>query len=387
LQTCFSILAIHESLGTTDWREAQREKRKLESQAEQGTLTLKTGEFARLQFTIASEQHLLERAARLAAKSVQTEKERLKALRRYLGQTPLVSVSADMVREYIAERLKAQVANKTINLELGVLRGLLKRAKVWHRFEEEIKPLPTRRKIGRALSRDEKHRLQTTATERPEWENARWAMVLALNTTMRACEIKGLKWMDINFSDSTLTIRHSKTDAGRRVIPLNGDARRAVLQLRERATVLGFVDPNHHVFPKCENGQIDPNKPQKSWRSAWRSLRKAAGLPKLRFHDLRHHAITELAESSTASDSTIMSIAGHVSREMLDHYSHVRLDAKRNALDCLSQSDNTGGYVTKRVTNPTGDAETMELSTRKDWSGREDLNLRPPGPEPGALPG
>jgi len=43
----------------------------------------------------------------------------------------------------------------------------------------------------------------------------------------------------------------------------------------------------------------------------------------LRFHDLRHHAITELAESQT-SDSTIMSIAGHVSPKMLAHYSHVR---------------------------------------------------------------
>jgi hypothetical protein len=42
-----------------------------------------------------------------------------------------------------------------------------------------------------------------------------------------------------------------------------------------------------------------------------------------------------LAESK-ASDSTIMSIAGHVSRKMLAHYSHVRLDAKRNALDALT---------------------------------------------------
>jgi hypothetical protein len=54
----------------------------------------------------------------------------------------------------------------------------------------------------------------------------------------------------------------------------------------------------------------------------------------LRFHDLRDHAITELAESQ-ASDQTIMSIAGHVSRKMLAHYSHVRLDAKRRALDAL----------------------------------------------------
>ena len=56
-----------------------------------------------------------------------------------------------------------------------------------------------------------------------------------------------------------------------------------------------------------------------------------------RFHDLRHQAITELAESK-ASDQTIMSIAGHVSKKMLQHYSHVRLEAKRNALDMLAMS-------------------------------------------------
>jgi hypothetical protein len=42
-----------------------------------------------------------------------------------------------------------------------------------------------------------------------------------------------------------------------------------------------------------------------------------------------------LAESK-ASDSTIMGIAGHVSRKMLQRYSHVRMEAKRNALDALS---------------------------------------------------
>ena len=35
------------------------------------------------------------------------------------------------------------------------------------------------------------------------------------------------------------------------------------------------------------------------------------------------------------SDQTIMSIAGHVSREMLDHYSHIRIAAKRSALEAL----------------------------------------------------
>jgi hypothetical protein len=37
-----------------------------------------------------------------------------------------------------------------------------------------------------------------------------------------------------------------------------------------------------------------------------------------------------------ASDEVIMSIAGHVSRAMLSHYSHVRMEAKRRALDGIA---------------------------------------------------
>jgi hypothetical protein len=69
----------------------------------------------------------------------------------------------------------------------------------------------------------------------------------------------------------------------------------------------------------------------------------------LRFHDLRHHAITELAESQ-ASERTIMAIAGHISSRMLEHYSHIRMDAKRKALEAISRGS-TGGYGTKDGTN------------------------------------
>ena len=60
-----------------------------------------------------------------------------------------------------------------------------------------------------------------------------------------------------------------------------------------------------------------------------------AGLKGFRFHDLRHTAITELAEAGT-SDAALMAIAGHMSRQMLEHYSHVRMQAKRTAVDKLS---------------------------------------------------
>jgi site-specific recombinase XerC len=96
----------------------------------------------------------LERLAHLAPQSIQTEKERLKALNRRLGSTPLMRISTDLVRDYILERKEEGVSNKTVNLELGVLRGVMKRAKRWHLFAEEIRPLPVN--VGRALSYEER---------------------------------------------------------------------------------------------------------------------------------------------------------------------------------------------------------------------------------------
>jgi len=61
-----------------------------------------------------------------------------------------------------------------------------------------------------------------------------------------------------------------------------------------------------------------------------------------------------------------MAIAGHVSREMLEHYSHIRLDAKRRALDYLAKSVEKGEadkrYVTKDDTNARNTAGANELT-------------------------
>jgi integrase len=98
-----------------------------------------------------------------------------------------------------------------------------------------------------------------------------------------------------------------------------------------------------YVFPACESAgierdhpdreRIDPARPIKSWRSAWRAALKRAGL-QLRFHDLRHTCITKLAESQ-ATEQTLMAIAGHVSRSMIEHYSHIRMEEMRRATDAI----------------------------------------------------
>jgi hypothetical protein len=60
-----------------------------------------------------------------------------------------------------------------------------------------------------------------------------------------------------------------------------------------------------------------------------------------RWHDNRHTLITDLAESG-AGDQTIMDIAGHVSKRMLRHYSHIRMEAKRSALESIVRKQTNG---------------------------------------------
>ena len=375
-------IRYRQSLETSDYREAVQKKNELIALAKAGKLAISRKGFPRLHFKEAAEQFLADRTPHLAPLSVRTEKERATSINRVLGEMTVYRITPADVQDYIRQRKADGIANATVNRELDIIRGVLKKAKRWHLFADEIKPLPLRQKIGRALSYDEKLRLLKVAASRPEWQTAARAAALALNTTMRGSEIKGLRWRDVDLMEKTVTVGKSKTEAGERVIPLNAEAFRVALDLYERAKQFGQVLPDHFIFPACEAGHIDPTRPQTSWRTAWRNLTRAITCPScgllqapaaicgndackadtskvrsplagLRFHDLRHHAITELAESQT-SDSTIMSIAGHVSPKMLAHYSHVRLQAKRTALDALAtgRKDTTQskGYDTNNDT-------------------------------------
>ena len=132
-------------------------------------------------------------------------------------------------------------------------------------------------------------------------------------------------------------VRRSKNETSHRVIPLNASALQAIRRMVERADLLGHREPDHYLWPACQWGQYDPTQPVVKWDTAWRALRDAAGLPRFRFHDLRHTVITELAELGVA-DHVLESISGHLSRRMLEHYSHIRIDAERQALDALDES-------------------------------------------------
>ena len=212
---------FRQSLDTTDWREALSEEKKLIAQAQGGKLTAAGQSFARLAFTEAAERYLDSRKLELSDRSLKKERQLLVQSASFFGTMPLTRITTENYRE---SRAKSGTGPAYVNMEMGSIRRILKRAKRWHIVAEDIHPLKERREVGRAMAHEEKIRLLCMAAARPKWQTARCAAILALNTTMRGCELKGLRWRDVNLIDRVLTVRRSKTEAGERAIPLNSDA-------------------------------------------------------------------------------------------------------------------------------------------------------------------
>ena len=158
------------------------------------------------------------------------------------------------------------------------------------------------------------------------------ALVIALNCGMRDAEIRLLTWDQIDIEKQFLTVGRSKTDAGTgRTIPFNDALLDALVEhSRWYVQQFGETRPEWFVFPGGGRFPDNPAVAITTLKTAWAMVRRKAGV-KGRWHDNRHTLITELAESG-AGDETIREIAGHVSRQMLSRYSHIRMNAKRKAL-------------------------------------------------------
>jgi integrase len=376
---------IRQSLETTDKREALAKEKDLIAQVQTGKLHQSSISRARKPFNKAADDYItalkLEPSKKtgeiLASVSQAKENDLLVQLRVFFKEEPLKSITAERINEYRIWRssqtrevkvgnevqVRRRAGDATVKAELGTLRKILKRAKLWARIADDVRFPQEPESIGRALTADETQRLLRIAVMRPEWETAYLAAILCLNTTARGCELKGLRWEDVDLFGKVFTIRKSKTRAGKRTVPLTAVACSAFARLLSRAESFGQVEPSHYVFaaftPKFGFNDtnvvsftlsgFDPTRHIKSWRTAWRTLTRKAGFPGFRFHDLRHCAITSLAESG-AADATIMGIAGHVSRKMLERYSHARMEAKRKAMEVLANATGDMGYDTKRDT-------------------------------------
>jgi len=275
-----------------------------------------------------------------------------------LGQTMLPDVTEASITAYQSARLRDNMSPKSINEEVGFLlrllgdSGELLRARL--RKRKRLK-LATRDDVGKPWSSDQINRLVAQARKRRS-RNFYPALRLSLDTGMRLSEIRLLRWERVDLVRRPLVVEKSKTRAGTgRTIPLSDEAYAALAAhaswYMER---FGEVKPEWYVFPFGKPNPTEPTKPVTSFKTAWYKTREAAQVEG-RWHDGRHTYITELAESG-AGDQTIKDTVGHVSDRMLKHYSHIRMKAKREAMETVmrrrraSEGSNWDGVSTESTT-------------------------------------
>ena len=137
-----------------------------------------------------------------------------------------------------------------MNIEVGVLRQILKQFKLWHFVGESYKPLPEPKDIGKALSPEQELKLFNVASSRGEWNVAFGVSLIAANTTAGGCEIRNLRLQDIQTEAKTLCVRVGKNRCRVRTIPLNQTAWWAVETARP-GTQTGSYKPETLPNPEA----------------------------------------------------------------------------------------------------------------------------------------
>ena len=145
-------------------------------------------------------------------------------------------------------------------------------------------------------------------------------ILIALNTGLRRGEILTLKWSQVNFADGVISFARTKSVLFHRV-PMNS----VVLD------VLGSIErKGEYVFPgRWGRGHISDCK------QPFETARAKAGLPELRFHDLRHCAGTYMAMAGVAL-TTVQQILGHRDIKTTSRYINPNDENRRKAVNALA---------------------------------------------------
>jgi integrase len=267
-------------------------------------------------------------------KSVAWVNERLTPILRHLAGVVLPDLTEDRLRAFIVARRAEGAGSRTINMEVSILSRCIgrKRSELW----PTLKPLKEPRDVGKALTPEEETRL-LEASLKAESPLIGPFIRTALTTGMRAGEILGLTWGRVNLPERYITVGEAKTAAGTgRIIPMNADLYQTILAFADwHKQHCGSIDPERYVFPiRKVRGRYDNTRRMRSIRASWEMVRDAAGLS-CRIHDLRHTACTKMVERGV-TEFGMLAIMGHVSKSMLERYSHVRMEAKRAAVEALT---------------------------------------------------
>ena len=232
---------------------------------------------------------------------------RLKSIaRRWIGELDIRYLTKQHFIQYRDDRITV-VTGSSVGSELALMKRVLDTAvKKWG-YGIPYNPIKdiefpkgstarTRRLVG-----DEKERLLTAASSQ---RNIYIASIIefAIETGMRRSETLKLRWCDVDLENGFASLFDTKNGEDRRV-PLT---RRCIEVLETVPQTDARVFP---IFATC-------------LRLAWNRARNKAGITDLRFHDLRHEAVSRFFEMGMSVPEVAL-ISGHKDVRQLFRYTHL----------------------------------------------------------------
>jgi integrase len=231
-------------------------------------------------------------------------------LRHPLSRLSLHRLTPAEIAKYRDDRL-AVVTGATVRRELAIVRHCLQVARNEWGFVlplnpvDQVKlPAPNNPRERRATTGELERLLEDCAARGHQRLSA--VIQLAVETGMRRSELLGMRWPDVDLEARTVLLRNTK----------NGHPRTVPLSPRAIEIIRAMPRVGDLVFPVSAN----------ALRLAWERLRRRAGVSGLRFHDLRHEAVSRFFEKGLNMPE-VAAISGHRDPRMLMRYTHPKAEA------------------------------------------------------------
>jgi integrase len=262
-----------------------------------------------------------------------------------IGQVPLAKLSAAQVQTMLNH--KASAAPQTVRNIHAVLRRALNQAMRWGLVPRNVAtlvdlPRARRHEVVALAARDARSILDAMSGDRLEP-----LVTVTLLTGLRQGEVLGLRWQDIDLEAGSLTVRHALQRMDRRVElvePKTGRSRRTLalaptalaalreqrkVQLQDRLWAGSRWQEGDFVFTTSKGTPLTGAEVTRQFQR----LLAAAGVARMRFHDLRH-GCASLLLAQGVHPRVVMDQLGHSTITLtMNTYSHVVPELQREAAD------------------------------------------------------
>lgn len=320
-------------------RDAEDWARRTEDEMVRGVYIQRSGS-ERLTLEKALERYLAEVTPSKKPTTRKAEATKAKQLIQHLGKYSLAALSAEVIANYRDTRLNTlnkhgrPTSNNTVRLELALLSHLFTVAIQEWGLGLTFNPVLNIRKPSpgdgrdRRLSPDEERRLLAAVNNHSN-PMLGWIVRIALETGMRSSEITTLRRSQVDLKRRIVRLLETKNTLPR-TVPLTSAA--VDIFRQALANPVRPIDTDLIFFG--EPGKDGQRRPY-NFNKVWLNTKESVGLKDLRFHDLRHEAVSRFVEGGL-SDQQVAAISGHKSMQMLRRYTHLRAEDLVDELDAIS---------------------------------------------------